>query len=155
LRSGQLAQVTGVSADSLRHYERLRLLPCPRRSAGNYRLYAPEAVARVELIQRALSVGFTLTELASILQEREQGCPPCARVRALLAAKVAHLDNHIREVTRMQAHLSRMLADWDERLARRAPGKPARLLENLPPPPAHAALPSTWNRPVKQKKGKS
>lgn len=41
MRSGQLAHLTGVSTDSLRHYERLGLLPLPQRTAGNYREYAP------------------------------------------------------------------------------------------------------------------
>jgi DNA-binding transcriptional MerR regulator len=64
LRSGKLAELAGVSPDTLRHYERMKLLPVPRRSSGNYRLYPPEALDRVRLIRHALVVGFTLPELA-------------------------------------------------------------------------------------------
>lgn len=53
MRSGQLAQRTEVSTDTLRHYERLGLLAKPQRTAGNYRNYAPQDEHRVELIQRA------------------------------------------------------------------------------------------------------
>ena len=52
-RSGELAELTGISPDTLRHYERMKLLAAPRRSTGNYRLYPPEAVQRVRLIRHA------------------------------------------------------------------------------------------------------
>ena len=60
MRSGQLAHLTGVSTDTLRHYERLGLVPLPQRTAGNYCEYTPAAQQRVELIQRALTIGFSL-----------------------------------------------------------------------------------------------
>ena len=63
MRSGQIAHRTGVSTDTLRHYERLGLLAKPLRTTGNYRSYTPESEQRVQLIQRALSVGFSLLEL--------------------------------------------------------------------------------------------
>ena len=53
-RSGEVARRTGVSADTLRHYERRGLLAKPRRRANGYRVYPPAAVDRVLLIQRAL-----------------------------------------------------------------------------------------------------
>lgn len=61
MRSGQLAHLTGVSTDTLRHYERLGLLPLPQRTVGNYREYSPVSQQRVELIQRALTIGFSLS----------------------------------------------------------------------------------------------
>jgi len=64
MRSGQLAHLTGVSTDTLRHYERLGLLPLPQRTAGNYREYPPASQLRVELIQRALTIGFSLCRSA-------------------------------------------------------------------------------------------
>jgi DNA-binding transcriptional MerR regulator len=53
MRSGQLAHLTGISTDTLRHYERLGLLPLPQRTAGNYREYPSTSLRRVELIQDA------------------------------------------------------------------------------------------------------
>ena len=58
MHSGQLAHLTGVSTDTLHHYERLGLLPLPQRTAGDYREYAPTSQQRVEVIQRALAIGF-------------------------------------------------------------------------------------------------
>jgi DNA-binding transcriptional MerR regulator len=62
LRSGELAQLAGVSPDTLRHYERKGLLAAPHRSPNGYREYPASALDRVRLIRRALAVGFTLSD---------------------------------------------------------------------------------------------
>jgi len=67
-----LADASGVSADTVRHYERLGLLPRTVRTAAGYRRFPPESVDRVRLIQRALTVGFSLRELAAILERRDR-----------------------------------------------------------------------------------
>src|SRR6476660_7214504 len=64
MKSAELARLARVSTDALRHYERVGVLPAPQRTAGNYRVYPPEALNRVHLIRRALSFGFSLAELA-------------------------------------------------------------------------------------------
>lgn len=65
-----LARRLGISPDTLRYYERKGVLPPPPRTANGYRRYPPAAVARVQLIQRALAVGFTLNELARVPRQR-------------------------------------------------------------------------------------
>ena len=130
LLSGELAKLAGISADTLRHYERMKLLAVPRRSSGNYRLYPAETVERVRLIQRALTVGFSLPELAKILKVRDAGGAPCRQVKGLLEEKVQHMNAQIRDLAAMRDYLTTVLADWDERLAH-ANGKQARLLETL------------------------
>src|SRR5437588_13043371 len=83
LRSGELARRAGVSPDTLRHYERRGLLPRPQKSAAGYRLYSPQALARIRLIRGALSIGVTLKELGTILADHDRGGAPCRRVRPL------------------------------------------------------------------------
>lgn len=131
LRSGELAKLAGISSDSLRHYERMKVLALPRRSSGNYRLYPPEAVDRVRLIRRALAVGFSLPELARILRVRDEGGAPCRQVRRMLEQKLQALEQRLADLSAMRDHLRVVLADWDERLSRTPDGKPARLLETL------------------------
>lgn len=126
-----LALATGVSTDTLRHYERLGLLPATTRTAAGYRRYAPAAVDRVRLIQRALVVGFSLKELASALGHREQGAPPCGRVRAIVGERLAALERRLDELTNLRDEMRRMLGEWDARLARTPPGQRARLLDML------------------------
>ena len=133
MRSGQLARQTGVSTDTLRHYERLGLLPLPQRTAGNYREYPPTSPQRVELIRRALTIGFSLSELKTILALRDKGGAPCRHVRDLLRSKIHNLDQQIRNLTSLRAEMNRLSGEWDKRLRRTKPGQVARLLENVPP----------------------
>src|SRR6266478_6167920 len=113
MRSGQLAHLTGVSTDTLRHYERLGLLPLPQRTAGNYREYPPTSQQRVELIQRALAIGFSLSELKSILAVRDKGGAPCHQARELLNSKIAHVNRQIESLTLLRTELHRLSKDWD------------------------------------------
>jgi len=135
LQSGELARLAGVSTDTLRHYERLKLLSTPRRSPGNYRMYPANTLDRVRLIRRALAVGFSLPELVKVLKIRDDGGAPCRQVKLLLEEKLAVLDVQIADLTAMRAHLRNVLKDWEQRLLGTPDGKPARLLETLTAPP--------------------
>jgi MerR family transcriptional regulator, copper efflux regulator len=131
LRSGQLAKLGGISADTLRHYERMKLLPVPPRSSGNYRLYPPESVERVRLIRHALALGFSLPELARILKVRDRDGAPCREVKRLLEEKLQAMDKQIRDLVVMRDHLRSVVDNWDEQLHKTPEGKRARLLETL------------------------
>jgi DNA-binding transcriptional MerR regulator len=140
MRSGELARTASVSTDTLRHYERLGLLPAPQRTGGNYRVYAAEAIQRVRLIRNALAMGFSLKELSRIIKIRDDGGAPCREVRQLAEEKVAALGRQIDELAAYREHLRRVLADWDERLRRTGKSERARLLEALAEPPQRPAL---------------
>ena len=130
-QSGELARLAGVSADTLRHYERLKLLPIPPRSPGNYRLYPTEALQRVHLIRHALAIGFSLEELSRILKVRDAGGTPCRQVKQLLEGKLSQLDMQISDLLGLREDLRIVLKEWDAQIARTPDGKPARLLETL------------------------
>jgi len=130
-RSGELAERAGVSTDTLRHYERKGVLARPLREANDYRQYPATALQRVRLIRRALAVGFTLDELATVLSERDRGGAPCMEVRALAAAKLADVEARLREMAELRDELKTILKDWDKRLEQRSPGRRAHLLESL------------------------
>ncbi len=132
MRSGELSRLAGVSADTLRHYERVGLLPKPPRANGGYRNYDPSSLERVRLIQNALKVGFSLPELTTILRMRDRGEVPCQRVRAIAEHKLGEVKQQISDLIGMRGQLERILKDWDNRLARSGKRKPARLLETLP-----------------------
>lgn len=138
LSSGELADLAGVSRDTLRHYERKGVLPRPLRGDNAYRQYPPEALQRVQLVRRALSVGFTLDELARVLKVRDAGGAPCEEVRKLAAQKLLNVQDQLRELTKLRDDLQETLKEWDARLAHRTNGKRANLLESLPVDPKPA-----------------
>lgn len=67
LRIGEVAKRAGVSIDTLRYYEKVRLLPRPSRSSGGFRLFAPEHVERVRFIKQAQQLGFSLDDIRGLL----------------------------------------------------------------------------------------
>jgi DNA-binding transcriptional MerR regulator len=127
----ELARATGVSTDTLRHYERKRLVPGVTRTAAGYRTYPAAAVDRVLLIQRALVAGFSLTDLERILTTRDRGGAPCHGVRDLVGLRLQDLERHIQELAALRRDLRELLADWDARLAKTPPGERAHLLDTL------------------------
>jgi len=129
LLCAELARLAGVSADTLRYYERRRLLPAAPRSVAGYRLFPPEALHRVRLIRGALAIGFSVTELADIFGERDRGGAPCKRVRALAAEKLAVLEDRLRELQSWRRELKAAVSEWDRLLGHARNGQRARLLE--------------------------
>ena len=132
MQSGELSRLAGISSDTLRHYERLGVLPKPPRTNGGYRDYPANSLERVQLVQSALKVGFSLPELATILRMRDRGEVPCQRVRAIAGHKLEEVKQQINDLLVIRDQLERILKDWDARLTRTGKGKPARLLESLP-----------------------
>jgi MerR family Zn(II)-responsive transcriptional regulator of zntA len=129
-RSGQLARLTGVSTDTLRHYERKGLLKS-RRSPNGYREYTHHSVDRVTLIRNALAIGFGLDDLARILKIRDAGGAPCRKVYAMTAAKLEELETLLLEITKLRDGLRGLLEDWNKRLDSSDNSEPARLLESI------------------------
>jgi DNA-binding transcriptional MerR regulator len=129
LNSGELARLAGVSPDTLRYYERRKLLPPVPRSTSGYRLFPPETLGRVRLIRAALSIGFSVSELCDIFRERNSGAAPCHRVRKLAAEKLVALEARLRDLQSCRRELRKGLAEWDGLLAKTPHGKQARLLE--------------------------
>jgi DNA-binding transcriptional MerR regulator len=129
--SGELAKATGVSADTIRHYERIGVLPKAMRSASGYRIYPESAVERVLVVQRALRIGFTLSELAEVLKARDSGGSPCQRVFELAQQKLVAIRTDVAALKRTEHCLKRVLTDWNSRVRRAGKGQQAHLLHSL------------------------
>ena len=125
-----------MSPDTLRLYERKGILPPPVRSTNGYRCYAPESVARVRLIRAAVSIGFTLDELAAILKIRNAGGTPCRKVRDLAACKLLGLEHQIQQMNDLRDQLRALLEKWDGLLEHTSKSERANLLEELTASPS-------------------
>jgi DNA-binding transcriptional MerR regulator len=89
LKIGQLAGRCGVSTDTIRFYERKGLLPRPRRTPSQYRVYGREDEARLLFIRQAQAIGLTLDGIRELLrQERLRTPGECRRVAALLRERI-------------------------------------------------------------------
>lgn len=128
---GELADLTEVSRDTLRHYERKGVLPHPVRSPNGYRLYSARLVDRVKLIRHSLAVGFTLDELARIFAERKGGNVPCREVYSLVVSKLENVKLRIAEMEILRGDLEGLVLDWTEKLEDVSENTAVHLLEDL------------------------
>ena len=131
MRIGQVAKSAGVSPDTIRHYERLGLIPKPARTRAGYRQYPPSAVARVTLVRQALRFGFSLRDVGRFLRIRASGGVPCGDVRASAKRILAAVDQQIAELTAARETIRQTLENWDQRLAHTRADRPVHLLESL------------------------
>lgn len=128
----ELAASAGISTDTLRYYERCGVLPAPARTRAGYRRYPASSVQRVALIRRALTIGFSIKELARVFRERDRGGAPCRKVHAIVSTRLAKIDAELAALTALKGDLQALLSEWDARLAGTPPGEPAKLLEDMP-----------------------
>jgi DNA-binding transcriptional MerR regulator len=140
LRIGEVAGQVGVSPDTIRHYERVGVLPHPPRTLAGYRRFSVETIERVRLVRRALAIGFSLPELARILKVRDAGGVPCKGVYTLAKQKLQSLKEQIADLIRLRRQMESVLRSWDRKLARAPKGKRAGLLESLNGSPVKPAF---------------
>ena len=113
LTIGRLADEAGVSIDTVRFYERKGLLPEPARTAGGYRSYTADDSWRLRFILRAKELGFTLREIADLLD----GTGGADAVQAAAAAKLQALAVQQAELVATSQRLQRLVElceDGDE-----------------------------------------
>ncbi|MFG1925361.1 MerR family transcriptional regulator [Cryptosporangium sp. NPDC048952] len=91
LRTSEVAAAAGVNAQTLRYYERRGLLAEPSRSPGGHRLYPAEAVTLLRVIKAAQRLGFTLDEVADLLEAKRHLQPKAHAKIAEIDAKLADL----------------------------------------------------------------
>ena len=122
LTIGELSRRTGVNIETILYYERINMLPAPRRTASGRRVYGSGDRRTLAFIRRARELGFTLSEIRALLAlSAECGRESCAEVRDLAAAHLAEIRGKIADLKAME----RILADAVRRCdAGEAPGCP-------------------------------
>jgi MerR family mercuric resistance operon transcriptional regulator len=107
---GELADVIGLAAQTIRFYERSGLLPSPSREANGYRVYDETALNRLSFIRAAQAAGLTLGEIRGIVDLRDDGDVPCAHVTTLLSAKLDDVRAKRRELDELASELEHLLS---------------------------------------------
>lgn len=131
LRIGQLAGLARTSPDTLRYYERLGLLPRPRRTEGGYRVYDRSAADRVTLIRKGQALGLSLREIREVIEVAEGGRDPCDHVRAMLAQRLAEVDARMADLRALRKTLEELLQTSER--APRGPACVCRIIEASEP----------------------
>src|SRR5688572_28909845 len=127
LTIGSIAKLADVLPTTVRFYERAGVVRPASRTAANYRVYPPDAVARIRFTRRAQALGFTLREVKELLALRTDGAGSCGRVREAANAKIADIQDRIRSLQRMSRALTWLAAECDKH----RPSTTCPLLEHL------------------------
>lgn len=109
MRIAEAGRNAGLSADTLRYYERIGLLPAVARDAGGRRRYGEADLARLRFIRRAQATGFSLDEIRGLLRFRENPGAACDSVRAMAAGKLEEVVQRLDTLTRLHAELERLV----------------------------------------------
>ncbi len=106
---GDVTRLTGLSADTLRYYEKIKLLPLVQRKASGVRSYDERDLSRLRFIQRAKTMNFSLGEIAQLLEMRE--APQHARddVRELTRRKLEAVECQMEELETLRKELTLLL----------------------------------------------
>lgn len=109
LTVSELAGRAETTADTVRYYERIGLLPEAERSAAGYRLFGDDDVRRLRFIKRAQRFGLQLDGIRELLEVRERGLCPCGHARALLEAKIEEVETQLASLRRLRGELEQLL----------------------------------------------
>jgi Hg(II)-responsive transcriptional regulator len=110
LTIGELAKQAGVNRETVRYYERRRLLPLPERTVSGYRSFSDDAVRRIIFIRRAQALGFSLNEIKELLELRAGSGNRGKNMRTRAEQKIRSLDEKIEALTAMKKTLRRLAA---------------------------------------------
>ncbi|MGK7937204.1 MAG: heavy metal-responsive transcriptional regulator [Xenococcaceae cyanobacterium] len=105
LKIGELKARSGISVKTIRYYEELGLIEAAARTEGGFRLFSPEAIARLAFIKRAQNLGLSLQEIGAILQIHDQGKLPCKEVKQKLHAKILEIEQQIAQLQILKTQL--------------------------------------------------
>ncbi len=107
LKIGELAMRCGVSRDTIRFYEREGLLPRPRRTPSQYRVYSEEDESRLLFVRQAQALGLTLEDIRQLVQHDPLRTPgQCRRVAGLLRERIQAIDEKLGELKAFRRQLA-------------------------------------------------
>src|ERR1700731_4190632 len=109
MRIGELARSVGVSIETIRYYQRIRLLEVPQKPYGGTRSYGTADWQRVRLIGRAQQLGFSLDDIRALL---ELSSSDCEQVQKLAAEKLDLVKEKLGQLRRIESVLTKTLEQW-------------------------------------------
>ena len=106
LTIGTVSGLTGVNIETIRYYERIRILPAPRRSANGRRSYQPADVRRLAFLRRARELGFSLEDVRALLRLGGPEKASCREVRQIAAHHLSEIRTKIADLRRLEKLLA-------------------------------------------------
>jgi MerR family copper efflux transcriptional regulator len=120
LTVGELAERAHVNRETVRYYERRRLLPRPSRLVSGYRVFGDDAVRRLRFIRHAQELGFSLNEIKDLLALRVKSVEVCGSVGERAEPKITEIQRKIESLRHMKEALSELVAECSREAKRKS-----------------------------------
>ncbi len=105
LKIGEVVAELGISADTLRYYEKIKLMTGVQRNGAGVRFYSDKNLSRIKFIKRAQRMGFSLDEISQLLAFREGPQQAKPEIRQLARAKLVDIETHLQDLQTLQNEL--------------------------------------------------
>jgi MerR family transcriptional regulator, mercuric resistance operon regulatory protein len=109
MKIGEVATASGCHLETVRYYERIGLLPKPRRTGSGYRSYTDDDVRRLRFITRGRELGFSLEEIRSLLRLSDEPDLSCAEVDQIARHHLTEIEQRVVELKRMAKELKQTI----------------------------------------------
>lgn len=110
----EIADIGGVTAETVRYYTRVGLLN-PQQKAGNgYREYDNQDLERLHFVRNARHLGFTVKDIKQILDSAEHGNSPCPLVREIIQERVEALQYQIEREQQLLSRMQNAMSTWED-----------------------------------------
>src|SRR5258708_3352046 len=113
---GELSKLSGVNIETIRYYERIKMLPAPPRTASGRRVYGPAEKRTLAFIRRSRDLGFTLEEVRALLALGGPERASCADVHKIASAHLASVRNKLSDLVKLESILAETVAQCSDRV---------------------------------------
>lgn len=110
LTIGRLAEAAGVNLETVRYYERIKLMPSPARTASGHRVYEDGHVRWLMFIRRGRELGFSIEQIRALLALAEPSRASCAEVREIARTHLDEVRAKLADLLRLEGILSATIA---------------------------------------------
>jgi MerR family mercuric resistance operon transcriptional regulator len=107
---GELSKRSGVNIETIRYYERVKMLAPPPRTASGRRVYEAADLRILVFVRRARALGFSLDEIRALLRLGGPGKASCREVRAIAAHHLEDIRAKLSDLKKLERLLSRTVA---------------------------------------------
>lgn len=129
---GEVSRRLGLNPQTLYFYERIGLIPSPKRTAAGYRLYEQPDLERLAFITQAKALGLSLDDIKDLLMLQDGQQLSCQDVYDRLLKKVQHIDEAIRKLQTLKTRLTPLLEQCQRGLAQPATGQQCVVFQQHP-----------------------
>ena len=117
LSIGDLSQLTGVNIETIRYYERIKMVPAPPRTPGGRRVYEPTHLRLLAFIRRSRELGFSLDEIRALLRLGGPEKATCREVRQIASRHLNDIRAKLDDLKKLERLLATTIARCSGRMA--------------------------------------